>query len=74
MKLAEWIAQHERTPRSRFRLGSPCRWVRTVDLIVHVLAPRLLASKFPTLALRLLRTSPRWGTAQVLPVYATVKM
>ena len=64
-----WLSSNEKEPRSRFRLGSPCRWSRTVDMTVHVILPWLLAKRYPKVAEALRRTSPRWGWR---PVYATV--
>jgi hypothetical protein len=52
---------HESAPLSRFWFGSPCKYVRTIDLVVHVLFPRLIADRFPLLATYLRTTSPRWG-------------
>lgn len=54
-------AAAEQAPRSRFRCGSPCRFVRTVDLAVHLILPELLERPCPRLAAYLRSTSPRWG-------------
>lgn len=51
----------ERTARSRFRFGSPCRFVRTVDILVHIVLPELLEDRAPRLTERLRHSSPRWG-------------
>jgi hypothetical protein len=51
----------EQAPRSRFRFGSPCRFIRTLDMAVHVILPEMLVEKYPTLACYLRSTSPRWG-------------
>lgn len=51
----------EQPPVSRSRLGSPCRFVRSIDLVVHILIPKALRPYTPRLALYLRRTSPRWG-------------
>ena len=51
----------ERTARSRFRFGSPCRFVRTIDIIVHIVVPELLEDRAPRIARRLRQSSPRWG-------------
>jgi hypothetical protein len=32
----------EQPPVSRFRLGSPCRFIRTLDLVVHIFIPKAL--------------------------------
>lgn len=53
--------QYESAPRSRFTWGSPCRFVRTIDVIVHVILPAMLAEGHPTWATYLRTTSPRWG-------------
>lgn len=51
----------EQAPRSRFWFGSPCRFIRTVDLIVHLILPELLERPCPRLVRYLRSTSPRWG-------------
>ena len=51
----------ERAARSRFRWGSPCRFVRTIDILVHIFLPEVLENATPALAGYLRRTSPRWG-------------
>jgi hypothetical protein len=43
----------EQPPVSRFRFGSPCRFVRTLDLVVHILIPQALRPYAPRLALYL---------------------
>lgn len=58
-----FAARHEAPPVSRWRFGSPCRFIRTVDLAVHVVLPVYLAPHLPRLATYLRRTSPRWGRA-----------
>lgn len=57
------LARCERRPVSRFVWGSPCRWVRRVDILAHVVAPAILAPHAPRLARYLRTTSPRWGHA-----------
>lgn len=52
---------HEESPISRTRFGSPCRFVRTIDLVVHVLLPEILCGVAPKVADYLRSTSPRWG-------------
>lgn len=52
---------HELPPVSRWRFGSPCRFVRSIDLLVHVLIPELIAHRAPRMADYLRSTSPRWG-------------
>jgi hypothetical protein len=64
MTLRETIAHlvaTEREARSRFRWGSPCRFIRTVDIIVHIVTPELIERTAPRVARYLRRTSPRWG-------------
>ena len=51
----------EERPQSRFVWGSPCRFVRAIDVAVHVLLPGMLEEKYPELATYLRSTSPRWG-------------
>lgn len=46
---------------SRFWFGSPCRFVRQVDVLTHIVVPELLEGPMPRLANYLRRTSPRWG-------------
>lgn len=58
-----FVVVYEGRPQSRYWFGSPCRFVRTIDLAVHVLTPELLVSRFPVLACYLRSTSPRWGRA-----------
>lgn len=52
----------ERSPVSRFRFGSPCRFVRIIDLMIHLMLPELLERVGALRVARYLRgTSPRWG-------------
>lgn len=51
----------ELKPVSRFWFGSPCRFVRSIDLVVHVWLPEAIAERYPELATYLRSTSPRWG-------------
>jgi hypothetical protein len=53
--------KNEMEPSSRFWFGSPCRFVRTLDLLVHVYVPSAIEAKYPELATYLRSTSPRWG-------------
>jgi hypothetical protein len=53
----------EQQPVSRFRWGTPCRFIRTIDVAVHVVLPAMLEEKYPELATYLRSTSPRWGRA-----------
>jgi len=58
-----FVVAYEDRPRSRYRWGSPCRFIRSVDLAVHVLLPELLVGSMPLVACYLRATSPRWGRA-----------
>ena len=51
----------ELTPESRFWFGSPCRCMRYLDLIVHIVLPELIENWMPRFSRYLRRTSPRWG-------------
>lgn len=53
--------EHEQEPESRFMWGSPCRFIRSIDIMVHVLLPAMLEDGHPTWAVYLRTTSPRWG-------------
>jgi hypothetical protein len=59
----EFARLTEQSPVSRFPWGSPCRFVRSIDVAVHVLLPGMLEEKYPELATYLRSTSPRWGRA-----------
>jgi hypothetical protein len=59
--LADFTTHSEQPPVSRFRLGSPCRFVRSVDVVVHVVLPEMVVERFPFHAAYLRSTSPRWG-------------
>ena len=64
MNLRETIAHliaTERKARSRFRWGSPCRFIRTIDILVHIVLPEFTEKTAPQLTRYLRRTSPRWG-------------
>ena len=61
--LRAFATRHEQPPVSRWRFGSPCRFVRSVDFAVHVVLPAYLAPHLPRFATYLRRTSPRWGRA-----------
>lgn len=60
-KVRLFARKNEKAPTSRFWFGSPCRFVRNIDFIVHVLLPEMIAEKHPTWATYLRSTSPRWG-------------
>ncbi len=51
----------EAPPASRFWFGSPCGFVRRIDLLIHIIVPELIESRLPKISLRLRLTSPRWG-------------
>jgi hypothetical protein len=51
----------EGKPVSRFRLGSPCRAIRALDVAVHVWWPAIIEPRAPRVAKYLRETSPRWG-------------
>jgi hypothetical protein len=51
----------ELPPESRFWFGSPCRCVRRLDVVVHIVLPELVEGRLPRVAHYLRRTSPRWG-------------
>ena len=58
-----FVVAFEDRPESRFWFGSPCRFVRLVDLAVHVILPEMVAERHPVWACYLRTTSPRWGRA-----------
>lgn len=49
------------TPVSRFKLGSPCKFIRTLDIAVHIVLPEFIENALPKLSNYLRSTSPRWG-------------
>lgn len=51
----------EQRARSRFIVGSPCKFIRALDVLVHLVLPELIENIFPATARYLRRTSPRWG-------------
>lgn len=55
------LAHTERGAVSRYRCGSPCRFVRSIDVLVHIVLPELVEDTLPRVAVYLRRTSPRWG-------------
>lgn len=55
------LTHFELTPESRFWFGSPCRFVRFLDVLVHIVLPEWMEDLTPRLALYLRQTSPRWG-------------
>jgi hypothetical protein len=59
----QYMAQHEAEPVSRHWFGSPCRFVRSIDAVIHVYLPDALIERYPMMACYLRSTSPRWGRA-----------
>ena len=55
------LSRAELTPESRFWFGSPCHFVRAVDVFVHIVLPEWIEHLMPRVAVYLRRTSPRWG-------------
>lgn len=51
----------EGSPISRFVFGSPCRFVRRLDILAHIIVPEIIEYTHPELARYLRSTSPRWG-------------
>ncbi len=51
----------ERRARSRFAIGSPCKFIRALDVLVHLVIPELIENTSPLIARYLRQTSPRWG-------------
>lgn len=51
----------ESEPHSRWAVGSPCRWLRPLDFLIHRVLPAMTQERFPRIAGFLARTSPRWG-------------
>ena len=51
----------ELTPESRVWFGSPCRCVRYLDVLVHIVLPELIEGRMTRFSRYLRRTSPRWG-------------
>ena len=55
------LTYFELTPESRFWFGSPCRFVRLIDVFVHIVLAEWVEDLMPRVAFYLRRTSPRWG-------------
>jgi len=55
------LRQTEKPALSRFFFGSPCRFVRKLDILVHVVVAELLEDVMPKISAYLRKTSPRWG-------------
>jgi hypothetical protein len=60
-KFVRKFTQTHDEPTSRFWFGSPCRFVRNLDKLVHIILPEMLYEKHPVWATYLRTTSPRWG-------------
>jgi hypothetical protein len=56
-----FVRSNECEPTSRYWFGSPCRFVRSIDMAVHVWLPEMVAERHPVWACYLRSTSPRWG-------------
>ena len=57
--------QHvELTPESRFWFGSPCHFVRSIDVFFHIALPEWIEHLMPRVAAYLRRTSPQWGRSR----------
>lgn len=56
-----WARILELPPHSRLRLGSPCKFIRKIDILVHIVVPELIENRLPRLTRYLRKTSPRWG-------------
>lgn len=56
-----FVAHREQAPVSRYKIGSPCRLIRSLDVLVHVVLPEMLYERHPVWACYLRSTSPRWG-------------
>lgn len=64
MKLRETLRSLERLEQdavSRLRIGSPCRFIRKLDIFVHIVIPEFIETPLPGIARYLRNTSPRWG-------------
>ena len=57
------LLKAEGKPVSRFRCGSPCRFIRSLDVAVHVWWPAIIEPQAPRLAKYLRESSPRFGKA-----------
>ena len=55
------LPSFELPPVSRFKLGSPCRFIRRLDILVHIFIPEIVENILPQVARYLRNTSPRWG-------------
>jgi len=55
------LPRFELPPVSRFKLGSPCRFIRSLDIFIHIFIPEVVEKILPHFARYLRNTSPRWG-------------
>lgn len=55
------LREVEGSPISRYWFGSPCRFIRRLDIIVHIVLPEIIEPTHTELARYLRSTSPRWG-------------
>ena len=55
------LPRFELPPVSRFKLGSPCRFIRSLDIFIHIFIPEVVENILPQVARYLRNTSPRWG-------------
>lgn len=55
------LREVEGSPISRFVFGSPCRFIRRLDILVHIVLPEIVEYRHPEMARYLRATSPRWG-------------
>lgn len=60
-KTLQSLKRVELPASSRFKFGSPCRFVRILDIFIHIIIPEILEKVFPRVASYLRNTSPRWG-------------
>jgi len=60
-KTLSLLRRDEALAESKFWFGSPCRFVRRIDILVHIVLPEFLEKRVPRLAFRLRKASPRWG-------------
>ena len=64
-QVSRYLRIHEKPATSRYWFGSPCRYLRTIDAVVHVWLPAATEERHPQLAAYLRRTSPRWKPLRI---------
>lgn len=64
-QVSRYLRVHEKPATSRYWFGSPCRYLRTIDAVVHVWLPAATEERHPRLAAYLRRTSPRWKPLRI---------